>query len=105
MFGWVDFFLCLFWIILAGFVLNVSNFISLMLYAELTWLVLYGLSILVGAQIDDITTTSMTFFILGFGGLEFAIGLMIVVMTKNFNISDKLNFNPTPINTTKTWNF
>lgn len=47
----------------------------------------------IGAQLDDVTVTSLTFFILGFGGLEFAIGLMLIVMLKNFLNYDKLNFN------------
>ncbi len=104
MLGWVDFLLCLFWLAVGGFVFNAANFVTLMLYAEFTWLVLYSLSAVIGAQLDDITTTSLTFFILGFGGLEFAIGLMLIVMLKNFLNYDKLNFNSTQPHSNKNWN-
>jgi hypothetical protein len=30
---------------------------------------------------------SFTFFILGFGGLEFVVGLMLIVLLKNSNVS------------------
>lgn len=41
----------------------------------------------IGAQINDIISMSFTFFILGFGGLEFVIGLMLVVLMKNLNVN------------------
>jgi len=104
MLGWLDFLLCLFWLALGGFVFNVANFVTLMLYAEFTWLVLYGISVVIGAQLDDVTVTSLTFFILGFGGLEFAIGLMLIVMLKNFLNYDKLNFNVAQPHLNKNWN-
>jgi len=86
MIGWIDFFILMFWFSLGLFFFNTQNFVSILLYAELTWLILYVLSILVGSQINDIISMSFTFFILGFGGLEFVIGLMLVVLMKNFNI-------------------
>lgn len=104
MLGWVDFLLCLFWLTLGGFIFNAANFVTLMLYAEFTWLVLYSLATVIGAQLDDVTTTSLTFFILGFGGLEFAIGLMLIVMLKNFLNYDKLTFNGVQSHYAKNWN-
>jgi len=50
-------------------------------------LVLYTISILVGAYVNDLTAMSMTFFILGFGGLEFVVGLLLIILLKNFQVS------------------
>ena len=41
----------------------------------------------VGSHINDINAVSFTFFILGFGGLEFVIGFMLVILMKNMNVS------------------
>lgn len=87
MLGWMDFFIIFFWLCLGLFFFNVNNFLTILLFAELTWLVLFVLSSTVGAIINDITSTSITFFILGFGGLEFVVGLMLVVLMRNLNVS------------------
>ena len=87
MLGWLDFFIILFWISLGLFFFNINNFVTILLYAELTWLVLFVLASMTGALINDINIMSFTFFILGFGGLEFVVGLMLVVLMKNMQIS------------------
>lgn len=87
MLGWLDFFIIFFWLCLGLFFFNINNFITILLFAELTWLVLFVISTTVGSMINDLTSTSITFFILGFGGLEFVIGLMLVVLMRNLNIS------------------
>lgn len=87
MLGWLDFFIIFFWLCLGLFFFNISNFVTILLFAELTWLVLFVLSTTIGSIINDLTSTSLTFFILGFGGLEFVIGLMLVVLMRNLNIS------------------
>ena len=86
MVGWLDFIIIFFWLSIGLFFLNNYNFVSLLLFAELTWLVLFSLCVIIGANNNDIISMSFTFFILGFGGLEFVIGLMLVVLLKNFNI-------------------
>ena len=86
MLGFLDFFILLFWISLGLFFFNTQNFITILLYSELTWLILFVLSTLIGAQINEIVSMSFTFFILGFGGMEFVIGLMLVVLMKNMQI-------------------
>ena len=45
------------------------------------------MSVLVGVYVNDLTAMSMTFFILGFGGLEFVVGLLLVILLKNFQTS------------------
>lgn len=87
MIGWIDFFIVLFWLSLGLFFLQNHNVVSLLLYAELTWLILFVLSTVIGSQINEILSMSFTFFILGFGGLEFVVGLMLIVLLKNSNVS------------------
>lgn len=87
MMGWLDFFIVFYWLCLGLFFFSNSTVLSLLIFAEITWLVLYTLSILVGAYINDLTAMSMTFFILGFGGLEFVVGLLLVILLKNFQTS------------------
>jgi hypothetical protein len=69
------------------FLFNPTNFLALLFYSEVTWLVLYCFSILVTAINDDINTMSNTFFILGLAGLEFSFGFLLLILFKNFNIS------------------
>lgn len=104
MLGWLDFFIVLFWVSLGLFFFNINNFVTILLYAELTWLVLYTLSTIVGAAVNDITSMSLTFFILGFGGLEFVIGLMLVVLMKNMNVDLLSENNKNVLNSTTTGN-
>lgn len=85
MLGWLDYFIVFFWLCLGLFFFNINNFVTILLFAELSWLVLFVISTIVGSTINDLTSTSLTFFILGFGGLEFVIGLMLVVLMKNTN--------------------
>jgi hypothetical protein len=58
----------------------------------------------VGAAVNDITSMSLTFFILGFGGLEFVIGLMLVVLMKNMNVDLLSENNKNVLNSTTTGN-
>lgn len=87
MLSFLDFFILLFWLSLGLFFFNTQNFVSILLYSELTWLILFVLSTIIGAQVNEITAMSFTFFILGFGGMEFVLGLMLVVLMKNMQIS------------------
>ena len=84
------------------FLFNPSNFLSLLFYSEITWLVLYCFSILVASINDDINLMTNTFFILGLAGLEFSFGFLLLILFKNFNISlnllDSKNFSQSYIN-------
>lgn len=107
MFGWLDFFIIFFWLSLGLFTFNLNNFITILLFAELTWLILYTLTMLVGSIVNEITITSLSFFILGFGGLEFVVGLMLLVVMRNFNVNlqfDDLNSLLSPNSTNATSN-
>jgi len=88
---WINFWTLIFWISLFGFILNLSSFLNLLFYSELTWLVLYTLSILLGSINDDLNLVSLTFFILSLAGLEFSVGFLLIILFKSFNTSLKLN--------------
>lgn len=87
---WINFWTLIFWISLFGFLINLSSFINLLFFSELTWLTIYVLSTIFGAVNDDITLTSLTFFILGLAGLEFSFGFLLLILFKNFNVSIEL---------------
>lgn len=66
---------------------NPFSFIKLLFFSEVTWLTLYCYTALVGVVNDDLTLISNTFFILGLAGLEYSIGLLLVITYKNTNKS------------------
>jgi len=76
----------------------------LIFFSEFMWIVLYGLSILVGLINDDLNSTTISFLILGVAGLEFSLGFLILLLFRNTNNSyyitkkevhsNKLNLNP-----------
>jgi hypothetical protein len=75
------------------FISNLNNFIKLMFYSELTWIVLYTYVLLQGSINDDLTLLSSSIFLLGFAGLEYAIGILIILIFKNIN--KKIDFDET----------
>jgi NADH:ubiquinone oxidoreductase subunit K len=84
---WLNFWNLIFWFSMLGFLINYSNFLFLFLFSEATWIILYTYSVFLGIYIDDINMFSNTFFILGLAGLEFAVGFLILIVFKKFNIS------------------
>lgn len=90
---WINFWNLIFWVVLFSFLFNPNNFLNLLLFSEITWLVLYVLTIIFGAYNDDINLTSFTFFILGLAGLEFGFGFLLLILFKNFNLSIDLSKN------------
>ena len=94
---WLNYWNFIFWFVLLGFIFNHVNFISLLFFSEIMWLVLYCLAILLGAINDDINLVSITFLILGIAGLEFSFGFLLLLLFKLTNTSfvltknDKIN--------------
>jgi len=84
---WLNFWNIFFWFTLTGFLINPSNFIKLLFFSEVTWLTLYCYILITGAINDDLTLFSSSFFILGLAGLEYSIGLLLVIIFKNINKS------------------
>jgi len=56
----------------------------MMIIAELTWLTLYCLSILIGVTNDDLILFSLSFFILALAGLEFSVGFLLIILFRYF---------------------
>lgn len=87
---------------------NYVNFISMIFYGELFWILLYIISITVGSYLDDLTVISFSFFLLGFAGLEYCFGLLILLLFKELNVTNFLfNYNTSELsnsNTTKILN-
>ena len=64
-----------------------------MFYSELTWVILYCYVLMQGAINDDITLLSTGIFILGLAGLEYSVGIILLMIFKNIN--KKLDFDET----------
>ena len=58
----------------------------MLLFSEIVWVILYVLTVFFGSLIDDINLYSLSFFLLAFAALEFSIGILILVLFKNFKI-------------------
>ena len=85
------------------FLLNSKNLITIILYSEIVWVVLYSYTTVTGTINDDLVLTSTSFFLLALAGLEFCIGFIISIFYRNFKKSFDLdNFSEsTKLNTTK----
>lgn len=81
--SWSIFFLVVFWLSFLIFFYRSDNFLSLLIYSEVIWLVLYTISIIFGISNNDINLISLTFLSLGLAGLEFSLGLVLIVFYKN----------------------
>ena len=63
-------------------VFNSNNFINLILFSEIVWVILYAASTILGIINDDIVTMSLTFLSLGLAGLEFSLGVLLLTLYK-----------------------
>lgn len=100
---WLNFFFFVFFLLLVFIYSNYVNFISMIFYGEFFWILLYIITVSVGSYIDDITVISFSFFLLGFAGLEYCFGLLLLILFKELNITNfLLNTNTNDISTTNT---
>lgn len=88
---WINFWSFLFWLSLISFISNLNNFIRLLFFSEITWIVVYCYVLIQGAINDDINLLSTSIFILGLAGLEYSVGILLLIIFKN--IHKKLDFN------------
>lgn len=89
--SWINFWSFIFWFSLVSFISNINNFLRLLFYSEITWIVLYCYVLVSGAINDDLTLLSSSIFLLGLAGLEYGIGIILIIIFKNIN--SKLDFN------------
>ena len=82
---WINFFIFIFWLSIISFITNFNNFIRLLFYSEMTWIILYCFILIQGAINDDILLISTSIFILGLAGIEYAIGILILLIFKQIN--------------------
>lgn len=89
--SWINFWSFIFWFSLVSFISNINNFLRLLFYSEITWIVLYCYVLNAGAINDDINLLSSSIFLLGLAGLEYGLGIILIIIFKNVN--SKLDFN------------
>lgn len=88
--SWINFWSFIFWFSLVSFISNINNFLRLLFYSEVTWIILYCYVLVSGSINDDITLVSSSIFLLGLAGLEYGIGIILIIIFKNIN--SKLDF-------------
>ena len=81
--SWGTYFLILYWLIFILFIIKSDNFINILIYSEAIWVLLYAISVVLGTYNNDINLLSLTFLSLGLAGLEFSLGLILIVCYKN----------------------
>ncbi len=79
-FGDLNLVLLLFFIFFLTIILNVNTALHLLLTAELMWISLYIIVLLIGFIFDNVNMLSLTFFFLIFSAAEFALGLVIILI-------------------------
>jgi len=83
--NWINFWSFLFWLSIILFLSNINNFIKLLFYSELVWVILYCYTLVCGSINNDINLITFAIFILGFAGVEYAIGILVLLTFKNIN--------------------
>lgn len=82
---WLSFFNFIFWLSIISFITNFNNFVRLLFYSELTWIILYCFILIKGSINDDVTLLSSSIFILGLAGIEYGVGILILMIFKQIN--------------------
>jgi NADH:ubiquinone oxidoreductase subunit K len=90
-FGDMNLVLILFFLFFLTVILNVNTALHLLLTAELMWISLYIIVLLVGFIFDNVNILSLTFFFLIFSAAEFALGLVIILIQHIFSRSIYIN--------------
>ena len=96
-FGLFNFITFLFWVSSFMFLFRNNNLLTIILYSELVWVLLYSFSVISGVIVDDCILISTSFFLLALAGLEFCIGFIITIFFRSLKKSLELehfNFNP-----------
>lgn len=86
-----------FFLITFSIIINTNTALHLLLTAELLWITLYTIVLLIGLIYDNLNILSLTFFFLVFSAIEFGIGLILLlfqnIITRSINLNDQdLNF-------------
>lgn len=93
LFGDINIYFMLFFLLILSIAINVSNSLHLLLTAEMLWIMLYVVVLNVGFLFDNINLLSLTFFFLVLSAVEFGIGLVIMLVQNIFLRSLQLTDN------------
>jgi len=66
--------------LLTTLILHTNTALHLLLTAELLWITLYGIALFIGLAFDNLNILSLTFFFLIFSAVEFAVGLVLMLI-------------------------
>ena len=80
----LSFFLTLFWLSIILFLINCYNLLSITLYSEIMWIILYIYVVISGNINDDLNLTTSSFFFLALASLEFCISFVLTTFFKKF---------------------
>jgi hypothetical protein len=84
-------FLC-FFLIFGSLIINTNTALHLLLTAELLWITLYAIVLVIGLVYDNLNTLSLTFFFLIFSAIEFGVGLILLllqhILLRTLNLTD-----------------
>lgn len=72
--------LVFFFILMSTFLVSTTSTLHLLLTAELLWITLYLVALLVGLAYDNLNVISLTFFFLIFSAAEFGSGLVLILL-------------------------
>jgi len=90
-FGDLNLIFFLFFLFFLTIILNINTALHLLLTAELLWISLYVIVLIVGFFFDNVNLLSLTFFFLIFSAVEFALGLVIILVQHVLTRSIYLN--------------
>ena len=81
-----------FFLLFFSILINTNTALHLLLTAELLWVTLYVLVLLIGLIYDNLNILSLTFFFLVFSAIEFGLGLVLLlfqnIITRSTNLND-----------------
>lgn len=95
---WINFITIVFWVSIISFISNFNNFLKLLFYSEITWILLYCYTLILGSINDDLILLSTGIFILGLAGIEYSVGIILVIIFKQINKKTDFNEIDTDIN-------
>lgn len=73
----------MFWASIVGFLLNLGNFLRILIFSEITWVIAFCYTVISSINSNEINLFSNSFFIIGFASIEFSIGLLLVIIFKS----------------------
>lgn len=97
--GDLNLFFLFFFMFMFTFFININTALHLLLTAELLWITLYAMTLVIGFIFDNLNLLSLTFFFLVFSAIEFGVGLVLLLFQNILNRS--INLNDWDLNFTK----